>query len=142
MPLCNYSKMANKKDDITTMSGRIRYARNAAGKNQDAMAKVLNVSPVAYGHYERGRNEMSLTGLVKFCSVTETRPEWVLCGLEPIFTYDSDKKHPLFKVLREIEDEDLTTIYRLIKPTIEEYTTQRTPNKKDAEDFEHGRPKE
>lgn len=63
------------------MGQRIRKARKEKTKlNQEEMADRLGTSRSTYAQYEAGRTPIQTRHIPEFCSLTNTRSEWILTG--------------------------------------------------------------
>jgi repressor LexA len=68
----------NSSPDLSTVAGRLRHAR---GKHsQEDMARIIGKTTTAYGHYERGRNDVSNADANKICQFLNISLEWLLTG--------------------------------------------------------------
>lgn len=72
--------MEESDKTLETLGDRLRYARTLSGKNQSEVADYINKTTVAYGHYERNRNEMSFDIATKLCEVLDINYEWLMAG--------------------------------------------------------------
>jgi transcriptional regulator with XRE-family HTH domain len=66
----------------SSLGERLRQARNKIGLTQQQVAQQLNITRVAYGHYERGAREVALDQLPALAQVLGTSVEDLL-GLSP-----------------------------------------------------------
>ena len=66
---------------IKIFCSRLEEARKNIKKSQKEVGKILGISNVAYGAYERGDNEPSLATLVKICECLNVSADWLL-GLD------------------------------------------------------------
>ncbi len=60
---------------------RLKAARLAKGLTQLDMGNHFNMTAQGYAKYERGKNELKSTMIVKICAVLECSPSWLL-GVE------------------------------------------------------------
>lgn len=67
--------------NANSFSDRLREARIAKGLNQEQVAIAIGKTTSAYGHYERGRNEMSRDVAQKLASLLDVNLEWLLSGI-------------------------------------------------------------
>jgi phosphopantothenoylcysteine decarboxylase/phosphopantothenate--cysteine ligase len=64
----------------SSLAERLKFARTNNNLTQEDISKQLNISAVAYGAYERGRNEMSLSVLAKIAKILNVSTEWLING--------------------------------------------------------------
>lgn len=86
---------------------RLRLLRLNANKKQEDMAKLLNVSAVSYGNWERGDAEPSIAKLIKLCQIFHASADWLL-GLN-----DFNQEGRLSAIKAEAE-QSAATLRRLI----------------------------
>lgn len=67
---------------VKDMGKRLIAARQSQGLSQGDLAKLLNVSRAAYGHYESGLVAPSLRIVVQIASILKTTPEYIAFGVE------------------------------------------------------------
>ena len=74
---------AARPSDIKVMAGlRLRAARIALGiLRQEALAKLLGVTPTAYSNYENGTRLPDVYAMVRLLEVTGIGPDWIYGGL-------------------------------------------------------------
>ncbi len=65
MPAILNHQAVDSEMDKVALGRRLRETRNERGLKQREVAAVLGVSPVGYGHYERGEHEIKLADLFK-----------------------------------------------------------------------------
>ena len=82
---------------IKIFCSRLEEARKNIKKSQKEVGKILGISNVAYGAYERGDNEPSLTTLVKICECLNVSADWLL-GLDS----HNDISHKLNAMMDEV----------------------------------------
>ena len=63
---------------MSTLGERIKLARG--GISQDAFSRELGISKGSLGFYERNENLPNAEVILKICSSTGVRPEWLLTG--------------------------------------------------------------
>lgn len=86
--------MSEKLDSI---GKRLRHARTNSfhhGKGELTQGKVaiaLNLTAEAYGHYERGRSEISLEDVQRVAKLTGFNLHWLLTGELPMVEGQSEK---------------------------------------------------
>lgn len=78
---------------------RFLSARKQRGLSQEDVAAIMEVSRVAVGHYEQGRNQPALDTLIKFCSETGVSMDWLVLGREPVGQYEQ-RLHQLPEALK------------------------------------------
>lgn len=93
---------------IKIFCSRLEEARKNIKKSQKEVGKILGISNVAYGAYERGDNEPSLTTLVKICECLNVSADWLL-GLD---SHD-DISHKL-NAMKDEATQAAETLRRLI----------------------------
>ena len=64
---------------MTSVPQRLKELRKEAKLTQADVAKVLNISESAYGYYEQGRNEISISGLQKLAKKYGVSVAYILC---------------------------------------------------------------
>ena len=73
---------------MSTLGERIKQARS--GISQDAFSRELGISKGSLGFYERNENLPNAEVILKICSTTDVRPEWLLTGRGPMHSGDAD----------------------------------------------------
>ena len=71
---------------MSTVQKRLKELRREAKLTQADVSKILNISESAYGYYEQGRNEISISSLQKLAEKYDVSVAYILC--------ESDIKHP------------------------------------------------
>lgn len=126
--------------DIKKMVARTKKARIAAGyKNQAGIASDMGITRDAFAKYEL-RSCVTSENLPAFCQLTGVRMEWLLKGEMPMMAIP---QHKIIRKIISIQEDQLDNLSRLISPTVDDFCMQssHTLHEKDAEDFEHGKPK-
>lgn len=70
-------------EELNTLAKRLVFARKQAGLRQDEVADYIGKTSVAYGHYERGRNEPMRETAIKICELLKIRLDWLMTGEGP-----------------------------------------------------------
>ena len=110
-----------------SIAGRMQLARKRKKITQEKIADLLSISAVAYGHYERGRNEISLERLKKFSEIVDVSLEWLLTG-EGRMIEDRGEAREILKVIRKLEKERLHALNVVMKQMFpEEFKDQDHP---------------
>lgn len=68
------------KEPLDTVASRLRYTRKNLNKSQADVAQAIGKTTTAYGHYERGRNEMMRDTAIKVAKYLNVDLEWLLTG--------------------------------------------------------------
>lgn len=63
---------------MTTVPQRLKELRKKAKLNQADIAKFLNISESAYGYYEQGRNEISISSVQKLAKKYNVSVAYIL----------------------------------------------------------------
>lgn len=71
---------------MSTVQKRLKELRKEAKLTQADVSKILNISESAYGYYEQGRNEISISSLQKLADLYKVSSDYLL-GL-------TDQKEP------------------------------------------------
>ncbi len=69
-------------DPMNTLGERIRAARGSL--SQEAFSRALSISKGSLGFYERNENLPNADVILKICSKTGVRLEWLLLGTGPM----------------------------------------------------------
>lgn len=67
---------------MDTLGKRIKLARGAM--SQELFSRLLEISKGALGFYERDKNLPNTDVVLKICSITGVRLEWLLIGCDPM----------------------------------------------------------
>lgn len=62
---------------------RVREAREARGWSQEQLGRAIGYSDVAVGHWERGKNQVSVDNLIKISQALNYPLVWLLTGETP-----------------------------------------------------------
>lgn len=81
----NASRVSRQKQ-MSSIPQRLKELRKEARLTQAEVAKYLNISESAYGYYEQGRNEISISSIQKLAEKYDVSVAYILC--------ESDIKHP------------------------------------------------
>lgn len=90
---------------LDTLSARLKYARKAKHLSQDEVAAKLNKTTSAYGHYERGRNEMSREVAQELAKILDVNFQWLLTGEGPIKDEDNEFLDIMKKVDKNLQED-------------------------------------
>lgn len=71
---------------MSNVPQRLKELRKESRLTQADVAKFLNISESAYGYYEQGRNEISISSIQKLAEKYNVSVSYILC--------ESDIKHP------------------------------------------------
>lgn len=95
---------------MSTIPERLRMLRKEAKLTQADVAKFLNISESAYGYYEQGRNDISISNLKKLAKKYDVSIDYISCETNIRQPYsDKDEKDiakRLEKFKEEIENSD------------------------------------
>lgn len=72
--------MKLKEELNINIGSRVSTARNKAHLSQEALAELLDVSPLFISYIECGKKGMSLTTLMKLCKALEVSSDYILFG--------------------------------------------------------------
>ena len=95
--------LGGKMDDntfATTIAARLRTARERCGLSQKEVADRLQVTPQAYGNWERGARGVPLELLPTFTRVLGRSIAWLL-DLDIGLTEDEDELVTLYRSIRD-----------------------------------------
>lgn len=119
------------------MKDRVKKVRKNVGMTQQDFAKALNVSKSTIESIEYGRREMSDRTLKDICRVFHISEKWLTTGegemiqapsreaeiaemTARMFNADDvDYRYQLMRVLNQVSDEDMATLYDLAKQWVD-----------------------
>ena len=119
------------------MKDRVKKVRKNVGMTQQDFAKALNVSKSTIESIEYGRREMSDRTLKDICRVFHISEKWLTTGegemiqapsreaeiaemTARMFNADDvDYRYQLMRVLNQVSDEDMATLYELAKQWVD-----------------------
>ena len=90
----------------STAAQRLRAAREAAGLSQGDVARLLHVTPQAYGNWERGTRGVPIGLLPSFSRALGHSVAWIL-DLDIGLTDDEDELVTLFRGYRDARQREL-----------------------------------
>lgn len=119
------------------MKDRVKKVRKNVGMTQQDFAKALNVSKSTIESIEYGRREMSDRTLKDICRVFHISEKWLTTGegemiqapsreaeiaemTARMFNADDvDYRYQLMRVLNQVSDDDMATLYELAKQWVD-----------------------
>ncbi len=95
------------------LAKRLREVRENRRKTQQDMAKMLGISSVGYGGWERGDAEPSISNLVKLCQFFDVSADWLI-GLDKAKPEQKPLIVERISILKSEADQAAATLSRLL----------------------------
>lgn len=103
---------------MATVPQRLKELRKKAKLNQADIAKFLNISESAYGYYEQGRNEISISSVQKLAKKYDVSVAYILCETDYPNPLQMDKDEEEFQAFAN--DPSLQKWYKELPKSKEE----------------------
>lgn len=80
-----------KSNEISSISQRLKELRKEAKLTQAEVATLLNISESAYGYYEQGRNEISISSIQTLAEKYDVSVAYIMCETNERQPFDKDE---------------------------------------------------
>lgn len=87
---------------MSTIPERLRRLRKEAKLTQADVAKFLNISESAYGYYEQGRNEMSISSIKELAKKYDVSVAYIMCETDVRNPYSEKDEKDIAKRMEEL----------------------------------------
>ena len=106
MDIIGKTKIKRKPKELNIQIGeRCRQARDAAGYTQEQLAEMVEVSTQFLSDAERGVTGMSVSTIIKICTVLSVSTDFILLGCESNSTEDALSIYSRVQQLSQQEQE-------------------------------------
>lgn len=131
------------------MKDRIKQIRKNSGLTQLQFAQKLNVSKSTIESIEYGRREISNRTFKDICRVFHVNEDWLRTGAGDMFmaptreteiaeitatmfnAEDIDYRYQLMRILNQVSNEDMETLYNVAKVWVDEVTAAECAENED-----------
>lgn len=90
---------------MATIPERLKILRKEAKLTQADVAKFLNISESAYGYYEQGRNEISISNLKKLAKKYDVSIDYITCETNIRKPYSDKVEKDIAKRIQKFREE-------------------------------------
>lgn len=90
---------------MATIPERLKILRKEAKLTQADVAKFLNISESAYGYYEQGRNEISISNLKKLAKKYDVSIDYITCETNIRKPYSDKAEKDIAKRIQKFREE-------------------------------------